>query len=318
MTRTTIEWTDETWNPVTGCTKVSRGCKNCYAETIANRKLPRGGFTDRPFTTVRCHHERLDQPLRMRKPLRIFVNSMSDLFHEDVPFSFIDKVFAIAELANTHKFQILTKRPARMRQYFHESRKCWWPLPNVWLGVSVEDQATADERIPLLLQTPAAVRFVSYEPALGRIDLSEHLGMWWNQTMNCFEAVGHQFNRRGRDGIAKPGLDWLIAGGESGPNARPAHPDWFRSIRDQCAAAGVAFFFKQWGEWAPRVDRDRDDPDWRAEYTLTERQPHRYRILNLAGGYGFNGERVHMMARSGKRLAGRLLDGREHSEFPSA
>lgn len=193
---TSIEWTDDVWNPVTGCTKVSRGCKNCYAETWAGRRI--GQWKDRPFTDVRCHPERLDQPLRWRKSRRVFVNSMSDLFHEDVPDEFIDKVFGVMALAPLHTFQVLTKRPERARAYLtarndptgvlpirrassefmaaagHPTEPWSMPLANVWLGVSVEDQATADERIPLLLDTPAAVRFVSYEPALGPVDF----GAW--------------------------------------------------------------------------------------------------------------------------------------------
>ena len=194
---TSIEWTDATWNPVTGCTKGSAGCKNCYAETIANRRLPQGGFTDRPFTEVRCHPERLDAPLHWRKPLKVFVNSMSDLFHEDVTDEFIESVFAVMALAPRHTFQILTKRPERMLSWFTtmgglEDRKTCveraighrtgniferitWPLPNVVLMVSAEDQPRADERVPLLLQTPAAVRGVSYEPALGPVNFSRFL-----------------------------------------------------------------------------------------------------------------------------------------------
>jgi len=222
---TKIEWTDRTWNAVTGCTKVSAGCKHCYAEVMAKRTfrvlyppveciagpmtrehaagLP--ALRQRRFTDVQCHPDRLDAPLRWRKPSMVFVNSMSDLFHEDVPDAFIDQVFAVMHLARLagHVFQVLTKRPERMRAYLSDrtrhitidgallrvcndsglSAPCLtqptvpggvegWPLPHVWLGVSVEDQATADARIPLLLQTPAAVRFVSCEPLLGPIDLS--------------------------------------------------------------------------------------------------------------------------------------------------
>ena len=207
MSASNIEWTDRVWNPVTGCTKVSQGCKFCYAETIANRKLPHGGFTDRPFTTVRTHEDRLTQPMKWRKSQRVFVNSMSDLFHESVPFEFIDKVCAVMALSPKHTFQILTKRPERLAEYFSdialrqelvgidaehiggidrfmlnvgnaEDGKPRWPLPlpNVWLGVSVENQEQADKRIPLLLQTPAAVRFVSYEPALGPVDFKRLIG----------------------------------------------------------------------------------------------------------------------------------------------
>jgi protein gp37 len=269
-TATSIEWTDVTWNPVTGCDKVSPGCAHCYAEVVAGRfwpkqypavQLPTGDPSDplnvrpRQFTDVMTHEDRLDQPLRWKKPRRVFVNSMSDLFHEDVPDAFIDKVFAVMALARQHTFQILTKRAERMKAYMskrppgvmfsgtkwhwttfvpfnHPDLTCW-PLPNVWLGVSVENQHFADERIPLLLQTPAAVRFISAEPLLGPVDLS-----------------------RPRDvGPNDPVLDWVIVGGESGTDARPFDLAWARSIVQQCQAAGVACFVKQFGA----DPRDRND-----------------------------------------------------------
>ncbi|WP_374309460.1 DUF5131 family protein [Methylocella sp.] len=172
-----------------------------------------------------------------------------------------------------------------------------FPLPNVWLGVSAEDQRRADERVPDLLATPAAVRFMSAEPLLGGINFHD----WFIRAVNGFS----------------PAIDWIIVGGESGPRARPMHPDWARSIRDQCAAAGVPLFFKQWGEWGPIYDRDHDDPDWRRCDVIANKTP-RGQWLNLAGGQGFHGERVIRVDRIGKRRAGRLLDGREYSEFPSA
>lgn len=261
--QTGIVWTDETWNPVTGCTKVSQGCKHCYAERDWHRlqHLPR--FAGRAFTDVVCHPERLDQPLRWAKPRRIFVNSMSDLFHEDVPDEFIDQVFAVMALAKQHEFQVLTKRPQRMLDYcktlgrHHEIdrvsiaakrisnktgffwRMCdeGWCLPDVWLGVSVEDQATANERIPILLQTPAAVRWISAEPLLGPIDLLR-AGATEMDSVGCLTPGGGESFARGL-------IDWVIVGGESGPKARPMHPDWVRSLRDQCAAAVVPFLLKQ-------------------------------------------------------------------------
>lgn len=176
---TNIEWTDETWNPVTGCTKVSSGCRHCFAEEVAHRF-----WGERKFTDVRTHQDRLDAPLRWRKPRRVFVNSMSDLFHEDVPDEFIGAVWWTMSRSRAHTFQVLTKRPARMRdmllrwaaagQTWREG--CGAILPNVWLGVSVEDQASTDARIPVLLQTPAAVRFVSMEPLLAAVDMSGHVG----------------------------------------------------------------------------------------------------------------------------------------------
>jgi protein gp37 len=269
-----IEWTESTWNPVTGCTKVSQGCKHCYAKHQAWPRLkasPQTVYFGREFEDVQCHPQRLDQPLRWTKPRRIFVNSMSDLFHEAVPESFIDSVWAVMALAPHHTYQILTKRPERMRNYlthperyqrvlraadpFRQMRPklggigisdpaspAWWR--QVWLGVSVEDQATADERIPLLLDTPAAVRWISAEPLLGPIRL---------RRPDFSDGppggpLGHGPGWIGPDdGSAArgPTLDWVVVGGESGPGARPCHPDWARSLRDQCQAAAVPFFFKQ-------------------------------------------------------------------------
>ncbi len=282
MTR--IEWTDRTWNPVTGCTKVSAGCKHCYAEVMAKRTFGRlyppvacvaGPMTrehaaglpalrPRRFTDVQCHPDRLDAPLRWRKPAMVFVNSMSDLFHEDVPDAFIDRVFAVMALAPQHTFQVLTKRPERMRAYCasrfngavygvsspdHET-VCWTsPLRNVWLGVSVEDQATADARIPLLLQTPAVVRFVSYEPALGLVDFdrlhsasADDLEHRWDSCLS-----GEVFSPWADGMVAAPHLDWVIVGGESGPKARPCDVAWIRSAVQQCKAARVPVFVKQLG-----------------------------------------------------------------------
>lgn len=306
--KTGIEWTDATWNPVTGCTKVSQGCKHCYAERDWNRMVHLPAYKGRAFTDVACHPERLIQPLRWKRPRRIFVNSMSDLFHESVPFEFIDQVFAAMAICPQHTFQVLTKRPERMRDYTtrlsrsakllddaartmgysfeHEGQYLVsFPLPNVWLGVSVEDQQTADERIPLLLQTPAAVRWVSAEPLLGRVDLCEAFGMWWNQTIGCFESIGQRFN----PGLGRGGIDWVVVGGESGPKARPMHPDWVRSIRDQCKSAGVPFLFKQWGEWAP---------NW----------------YNDDAGNKIEGS--EWIDRMGKKQAGRMLDGMQHDGYP--
>ncbi len=261
MADTSIQWCDKVWNPVTGCTKVSQGCKNCYAETVANRF-----WKGRKFTDVRCHEDRLDQPLRWRKPSRVFVNSMSDLFQEGVPFNFIDNVFAVMAAANPHTYQILTKRPERMLEYMTELSNAkravcskaaeyrksvigglvalGWaqgrPVPNVWLGVSVENQETGDERIPILLQTPAAVRFLSVEPLLDNVDLAEALTGGVPTESQAYGPNGLHFIRHGA-----PRVDWVIVGAESGPRARPMNEDWVRAIRDQCVEAGVAFFYKQ-------------------------------------------------------------------------
>ena len=215
--KTAIEWTDATWNPVTGCTKVSPGCAHCYAEAITLR-FRRGG----PFlpgkTTIKLHPDRLDAPGKWRSPRRVFVNSMSDLFHEDVPFDFVRQIFETMETHDRHTYQVLTKRPDRMLDYVRWAQQAHWPR-HVWAGVSVENQYWADKRIPVLTQIPATVRFLSVEPLLKSVDLKLHL----------------------------EGVQWVIVGGESGPKARPMRLEWALQVRDDCLAADVPFFFKQWG-----------------------------------------------------------------------
>ena len=361
-----IEWTDATWNPVTGCTRVSSGCDHCYAAAMSHRLeaislgVPKGagdresklwhrygGITgvnsrgERHFLgEVRCHEDLLEWPLRKTKPLRIFVNSMSDLFHPMVPFEFIDKVFAVMALCPQHTFQVLTKRPERMAEYLLDSRdglgfktdervaaavdEIWpwkgshknfietkatglrrwspvWPLPNVWLGTSVEDQATADERIPHLLQCPAAVRFLSVEPMLGPVDVSYAL------------SNGDTVGVRRAD---VPTVDWVIVGGESGPGARPMHPDWVRSVRDQCIAAQVPFFFKQWGEWHSGADLR--DGSWnRLKQVRVCRRGH---VVDLdavnMGKHASCPNGLLNMYRVGKKAAGAMLDRKEWREWP--
>ena len=348
MSKSKIEWTDVTWNPVTGCSKISEGCKNCYAEVAFNNQrtmdYPKNVYRGRKFTDVQCHEDRLQQPLKWKKPKMIFVNSMSDLFHENIKYELIDKIFAVMALCPQHTFQILTKRPERMLDYFnkHFTRHKWgiearefsgkknifantdwgcdpdicnveYPLKNVWLGVSVEDQKTADERIPLLLNTPAAVRWISAEPLLGKINLTEitrpdHPGV-------------HVFNALWCDVPAKDDvwngavIDWVVAGGESGPNARPIHPDWVKSLRDQCIEAGAAFFFKQWGEWCPAT----------LDYGVL-----RSAVFESSAKFtwiGFDGKTknsscyelkypVVAIAKMGKKKSGRVLDRREWNEYP--
>ncbi len=274
-TSTAIEWTDATWNPVTGCSKVSEGCRNCYAAALAPRLAAMGkeGYTDLPWTkpnaplNVHMHADRLDAPLRWAKPRRIFVNSMSDLFHELVPFEFVDRVFAAMALAPRHTFQVLTKRPERMAEYFdperlsqrelaildatkafvgkgapHEGkgltehlrdRESILPLPNAWLGTSVEDGRVLG-RVDHLRRTPAAVRFLSCEPLIGPLD-----------------------------GLDLDGVHWVIVGGESGRGHRPIEAGWVRGIRELSDEAGVAFFFKQWGGVKPKSGgRELDGRTW--------------------------------------------------------
>lgn len=272
--RTGISWTNASWNPLTGCEKASSGCKFCYSERdwarlSANSKTV---YFGRKFTDVKCHPERLDQPLRWTRARKIFVNSMSDLFHDAVPFEFIDQVFAVMALAPRHTFQILTKRAVRMREYMiritqepehldaaarklgHTLNFDGIPLPNVWLGVSVENQETANERIPILLRTPAAVRWISAEPLLGPLDLI-HVAL-----------AGTTFNALAKQGPENviPGLNWVVVGGESGPlrRSRPMLPVWARTLTEQCETAGVPVFYKQEGSWLhiPSVEDSRNLP----------------------------------------------------------
>lgn len=314
-----IEWTDSTWNPIRGCTRVSEGCRNCYAERVAARFSGEGQpyeglarmTSQGPLWTgkIKLVEEHLNDPLRWKKPRLIFVNSMSDLFHEGVPDSFIDRVFAVMALSPQHTFQVLTKRPERMSRYLWSAERRvaslagystnegdWykWPLKNVWLGVSIEDQKTADERIPLLLQTPAAVRWLSAEPLLGPINFR------WEPYAH--EATGETYReyleRHGKVNQyeALRQISWVVAGGESGPGARPMHPDWARSLRDQCAEARVPFFFKQFGDWWPGI----------GNVTYPPSAP----LHEWPDG--------HWARRVGKKLAGRVLDGRTWDEFPDA
>lgn len=381
---TKIEWTDRRWNPLRGYSRKSEGSRNCYAEGIAARfsgnglaygglakrvKRPDGSTEARWTGKVELVESVLLQPLRWKKPCKIFVNSMSDLFHESVPDEWIDRIFAVMALCPQHTFQILPKRPERMREYLKAARahplaiECMeialermlknpksnvghglildgdivhlkvWPLPNVWLGVSVEDQKTAEERIPLLLDTPAAIRFISAEPLLLDINVQRWLKVNWQcsncrgyfadkyqkQCPDCKEknswCGSHKFNGRRlpkravvshQSGIA---IDWVICGGESGRNARPMHPDWPRALRDQCAAAGVPFFFKQWGEWAP-CEHAHDKNDRAvvlSDGTLLQKE----RMLDFP-----DQSDAEIIARIGKARAGRLLDGITHNAFP--
>ncbi len=233
MARTKIDWAEKVWNPVTGCTKVSEGCRHCYAERMAKRLAGRNGYPPKPDQfKVTLHPEKLEEPLHWKKPARIFVDSMGDLFHPKVPDTFIDQVFWTMMKAPIHIFIILTKRPARMMEWVF--RNLINSLPNVWLGISVEDQMTADERIPWLLRTPAAVRFISVEPMLEKIDVR----------LNVYSfSIGTHL--RDTHSTIKTYVKWVISGCESGPGARPMELDWARSLRDQCQAASVPFFFKQ-------------------------------------------------------------------------
>ena len=372
---TEIEWTDATWNPIRGCSRVSEGCRNCYAERQAHRfsgaGQPYEGLTQlvngHPVWTgkVELVEKHLLDPLKWGlavqacadcgtrtfcdsekhcpsarpRPRRIFVNSMSDLFHPNVPDEWIDRIFAVMAMCPQHTFQVLTKRPERMHAYCTDDSsirrvigaaeliaftlgatvegRVWNNpdgfsgicIPNVHLGVSVEDQATADERIPLLLRTPAAVRFVSAEPLLVAIFLRDE---WMREDIYDDDAIVHRW------------LDWVICGGESGPGARPMHPDWVRGLRDQCVAAGVPFFFKQWGEWGPKKFQHLHSTEKAGQLIAMTticaspqsevgKVSHWAYPKEVADG---NWGPVERMERIGRKAAGALLDGREWKEFP--
>lgn len=308
-----IEWTDETWNPITGCSVVSPGCTNCYAMRQAGTRLKNmpqyEGLTlldaKKPVWNgkLRFNESALDKPSGWRKPRRIFVNSMGDLFHENVPHDILDKIWMVMALNRHHTFQILTKRPELARAYLgrgqpevvsdiytvaHGTKECPWPLPNVWLGVSVENQMMAERRIPLLLDTPAAIRWISAEPLLGNLYLEA------SEVPVDTTGDGESDDCETMNLLAL-GLDWVVTGGESGPDARPMNPIWALSLRDQCVRNGVAFNFKQWGEWVPAPAIDPHVKPSR-EYTFDSGWPRMFRV--------------------GKKAAGRLLDGVLHDGFP--
>ncbi len=289
MSDTKIEWADKVWNPVTGCSKVSEGCRNCYANRMAKRLAGRYGYPiDDPFH-VTMHPVRLGEPLRWKKAQRVFVCSMGDLFHDDIPPIFIKLVFNTIERCPQHTFLILTKRPRRAYEILAGNTMfCLQdPLPNLWIGVSVEDQKTANERIPILLQVPAAKRFVSVEPMLGSVSLSSYLLVGEHACSPSCDYTGHP----------APKLGWVICGGETGPAARPLHPDWVRNIRNQCVAAEVPFFFKHWGEWS-----------W--TYAGI---PEKAKQEIVYSGYG---DSCTKMWRVGKKIAGAELDGQIWREYP--
>lgn len=384
-TETGISWTDSTWSPVTGCSKLSEACRSCYAEALSHRFK----WTSLPWTeanaaeNVVCHPDRLEIPLHWRKPRRVFVCSMGDLFHPQVPEEFLDRVFATMALCPQHTFLVLTKRPERMHSYITNSstpyrvhailqkgKLDWasplngeWPLEGVWLGVTTEDQTRADERIRFLLDTPAAHRFISCEPLLGPIDLTHvhafHSPPWpnpiggepWLDVLRGEGQYPSTVTGLLIDTTIEARVDLVIAGGESGPQARPSHPDWFRSLRDQCAAAGVGFHFKQFGEY-------RFDLKWVGHYLseperlVTPRGNDAATLYPNEGGraawhtrddFGFGGENGRCPTveearreaecavirqainlqdwglndfRVGTKAAGRTLDGRTHDDMP--
>lgn len=347
---THISWTDATWSPVTGCTRVSDGCTHCYIERtpplrMAGRKFDKPGIGG--TTGVMLHPERLGVPLAWRKSRRIFVCSMADLFHDAVPDEFIAEVFIVMAMAGRHTFQVLTKRPVRMRSLLSSERFASavlesariregargdrivyrvWPLPNVWVGTSVESQQWADIRIPALLETPAALRWLSCEPLLAPVEPGigdPHRGHASDDVLGyphpriCLTCSTDEdeveYFRREPDSC---GISWVVTGGESGPRARPAHPGWFRSLRDECRDAGVAFHHKQNGEYVSPHEIDiagMDDVEW-SQSGVTMWPDGRI----VAGPAGTSIDGSEMLWRVGKKRAGRLLDGRLWDEYPSA
>lgn len=373
-----IEWTEKTWNPIVGCSKVSAGCKNCYAISMAWRlqhiqhsKEKYAGTVEKTAGgqlnwtgKVNIIEKEFIKPFTWKKPSMVFVNSESDLFHESIPYGTIRDLFGVMSVCKEHTFQVLTKRPQRMVEFFkwfeesdpdfqddpaHEAYDLCdaygietgcgtafeteaWPLKNVCLGVSVENQQTANERIPLLLQVPAAVRFLSCEPLLGPISLDSI-----DTEITCPESkycrirplTGIQTDM-GRPCPDTPKLDWIIVGGESGHGARPLHPDWVRSLRDQCQKAGTAFFFKQWGEYYTKsILLGSGAPTFRMfdsmQHWINKAQTwvRGGRCISIDGRECHIGKDfqecaypVAIMDKVGKKKSGRMLDGREWNEFP--
>ncbi|NDY56224.1 phage Gp37/Gp68 family protein [Desulfovibrio sulfodismutans] len=336
-----IEWCDATWNPVVGCSRISPGCDHCYASRMACRlaQIPTAPHQYREVVDqdnqawngrTEFVTSAMEQPFRWKRGRHIFVGSMTDLFHPSTPDEWLDRIFAVMALTARHRFLLLAKRPERMRDYMTQVtpqrlahaatelqgeeaakvvlavlndtlcgvRNVGWPMRHVWLGVTAEDQARADERIPILRDTPAVVRFVSFEPLLGQVDCRRFL-----------VPLRREITPRGRENVVSPpGVNWAICGGESGPGARPMHPDWVRGLRGQCQDADVPFFFKSWGDWRPG---------------LPNGQQKAVGITPNGGTYShdaaeFFGEtwpdNARCMARVGKKSAGRMLDGKTWDE----
>jgi protein gp37 len=297
-----IEWTDATWNPVMGCTPVSEACENCYALSMIERFAGRKGYPQ-SADTVQLFPDRLDWPRRWTEPRRIFVCSMSDMFHPAVPFTLVREIWRVMASERRHTFMILTKRPELMLAFTQwmagsdDISIAEWPR-NVWLGVTAENQARADERIPILLRIPAAVRFVSIEPMLGPVDLRD---VRLNKETYVNALTGRQRYAGAISGSSSSTgvhLDWVIVGGETGAGSRPMRPDWARLVRNQCRSDRVPFFFKQWG-------------DWLEVGMLLPEHAERYARDQVAWADGTR------MFRVGKKVAGRELNGRTWDERPA-
>ena len=328
-------WWDRNWPVLEGCTPCSPACDNCFAAEYAHRfegSLPylRGLTTQEGKWNgnVIMRQDQLDLPLKTKKPTVWFVAERSDLFHPAVADEYLDRIFAVMAMCPQHTFMVLTKRVGRMLAHL-SGLQLMSPgiIPNLWLGVTAENQEQADKRIPLLLQAPVEHRFVSIEPMLSGIEISPYF--WpqrlWMRDQVAFAEKAHEYQD-----CMVPMLDWVICGGESGRNARPVHPDWVRALRDQCIAAGVPFLFKQWGEYRPAesiseatnypiVAQNRQQcADKMARempaFSGCYRQNHQ--VASILDGSGEFAQFDCAMVRSGKKAAGRLLDGKEHLEFP--
>ena len=318
---TKIEWAHHTFNPWIGCTKVGPGCDNCYAADLSKARLgvPWGPGEPRRHTAASTWKQPRAWNNRAAKlgiRYRVFCASLADVFDNEVPTAWRAELFQLIRETPHLDWLLVTKRIGNAAKMAEAAGG----LPeNVWLGATIVNQLEADRDIPKLLAVKGPrFRFLSMEPLLGPVDLRT-LSTLQFRDAEMLDALSGQLSGMFGDYCPTrlPALDWIIVGGESGPNARPMHPDWARNIRDQCAAAGVPFLFKQWGEWEASLDRERDDPDWRADYTNNYVDRGKSRWLNLAGGCGFHGERFHVMRRVGKKAAGRLLDGVQHDGVPA-
>lgn len=347
---TKIEWAHHTFNPWIGCTKVGPGCDNCYAADLSKARLgvawgPGESRRHTAASTWKQPRAWNNRAAKLGIRYRVFCASLADVFDKEVPAEWRAELFQLIRDTPHLDWLLVTKRIGNAAKMAEAAGG--WP-ENVWLGATIVNQMEADRDIPKLLQTEGPrFRFLSMEPLLGAVNIEP----WLNPDdtcQGCDDGEGYG-NRCSRDDIPRAEqcpwiravqivrdhgpygadgepaavtsevrtLDWVIVGGESGPHARPMHPDWARSLRDQCEAAGVPMLFKQWGEWEASLDRERDDPDWRANYTNDYVDHGKSRWLNLAGGCGFHGERFHVMRKVGKKAAGRLLDGVQHDGVPA-
>lgn len=312
-----IEWTEQTWNPIIGCSKISDGCKNCYAEKMAvrlacieNTQHYKHVVSNKWNGTTYFNIPALEKPLKRKKPTTYFVCSMGDIFHETVPFRWVDEVLDIIEKCPQHRFIILTKRAKRMHDYWTWVYEFNDTVPskkqNIIWGITAENQEQANKRIPWLLEIPCSCKMVSIEPMLGEVDLTKIIDSD-GDTIDCLN--GKMYQKSCKVDKTFDIISWVIVGGESGSNARPMHPEWVKSIKDQCEKSNTPFFFKQWGEWKKvgECDNCKDSKYY---------DDRKCQILNISGGQGYHGELAYYMKKVGKKKAGCLIDGEEYKQFP--